>query len=94
MLLVPEQMTALLHWYDTDAVNLHPVMRGARLPRHWLMLGLMECALAGAHRSAGKEQCSLKPLLHHPSLRRIPAYDASQPTISLGNDRIKIEFLN
>jgi hypothetical protein len=70
MLLVPEQMTALLHWYDTDAVNLHPVMRGARLPRHWLMLGL------------------------HPSLRRIPAYDASQPTISLGNDRIKIEFLN
>ena len=31
MLLVPEQMTALLRWYDTDAVNLHPVIRAARL---------------------------------------------------------------
>jgi len=33
------------------------------------MPGLKECALAGAHRSAGKEQCALKPLLHHPNLR-------------------------
>ena len=31
MLLVPEQMTALLHWYDTVAASLHPVVRAARL---------------------------------------------------------------
>jgi Fic family protein len=31
MLLVPEQMAALLHWYDTEATHLHPVERAARL---------------------------------------------------------------
>lgn len=31
MLLVPEQMAALLYWYDHDATALHPVERAARL---------------------------------------------------------------
>lgn len=31
MLQVPEQMAALLHWYDNDAPRLHPVERAARL---------------------------------------------------------------
>jgi Fic family protein len=31
MLLVPEQMAALLHWYDHDAAALHPVEQAARL---------------------------------------------------------------
>lgn len=31
MLQVPEQMTALLHWYDHEAASLHPVERAARL---------------------------------------------------------------
>ena len=31
MLQVPEQMAALLHWYETQAVHLHPVERAARL---------------------------------------------------------------
>lgn len=31
MLRVPEQMAALLHWYDTEAHGLHPVERAARL---------------------------------------------------------------
>lgn len=31
MLQVPEQMSALLRWYDTDAAALHPVERAARL---------------------------------------------------------------
>jgi Fic family protein len=31
MLVVPEQMTALVNWYDTLAAQLHPVERAARL---------------------------------------------------------------
>lgn len=31
MLLVPEQMAALMHWYDSEAASLHPVVRAARL---------------------------------------------------------------
>jgi Fic family protein len=31
MLQVPEQMVALLHWYDTQATALHPVERAAQL---------------------------------------------------------------
>lgn len=31
MLQVPQQMTALLHWYDTEAASLHPVVRAAKL---------------------------------------------------------------
>ncbi|MBK9393177.1 MAG: Fic family protein [Uliginosibacterium sp.] len=31
MLVVPEQMAALLHWYDHEAASLHPVERAARL---------------------------------------------------------------
>ncbi|MDY0037667.1 MAG: Fic family protein [Zoogloea oleivorans] len=31
MLLVPEQMAALLHWYDHEAAALHPVVRAAKL---------------------------------------------------------------
>lgn len=31
MLVVPEQMAALLHWYDHEAARLHPVERAARL---------------------------------------------------------------
>lgn len=31
MLLVPEQMTALINWYDTEAAALHPVVRAAKL---------------------------------------------------------------
>lgn len=31
MLVVPEQMAALLRWYDNEANNLHPVERAARL---------------------------------------------------------------
>jgi Fic family protein len=31
LLQVPEQMAALLRWYDTEAVELHPVERAARL---------------------------------------------------------------
>lgn len=31
MLLVPEQMVALLHWYDHESVSLHPIERAARL---------------------------------------------------------------
>lgn len=31
MLLVPEQMESLMHWYDTEAAALHPVIRAARL---------------------------------------------------------------
>lgn len=31
MLVVPEQMAAMLRWYETDAASLHPVERAARL---------------------------------------------------------------
>lgn len=31
MLLVPEQMAALLHWYENEAQALHPVIRAAQL---------------------------------------------------------------
>lgn len=31
MLLVPEQMASLMHWYDTEAADLHPVVRAAKL---------------------------------------------------------------
>lgn len=31
MLLVPEQMAALMHWYDNEATAVHPVVRAAKL---------------------------------------------------------------
>jgi len=31
MLLVPEQMAALMHWYDTEGAAVHPVVRAAKL---------------------------------------------------------------
>lgn len=31
MLLVPGQMSALMHWYDTEAAAVHPIVRAARL---------------------------------------------------------------
>jgi len=31
MLLVPEHMAALMHWYDTEGAAVHPVVRAAKL---------------------------------------------------------------
>ena len=46
MLVVPEQMAALMQWYEGEAQSLHPVERAARLHSDFVKIHPLWMAMA------------------------------------------------